>query len=210
MNCQKIRHKAVGFRLVMDDARKTNCAKPIARQWCSWLALTHTIEKRKSVGRMAKQKRSPTGHAETRSPPAVASACSSSAQLTNALLQVAEHVVGLRFDCLGKGSVHTLGLGVELSLAGLILCGIHLCYLFFRLVAMPCGRGRPAALHAGQTVEIPTVQRLRVVWPCVAGCRDTVSGSRWTKMPHLKRPVVSRQAARIAGWADLISGRPGL
>jgi hypothetical protein len=30
-------------------------------------------------------------------------------KLTNALLQVAEHVVGLRFDCLGKGSVDTLG-----------------------------------------------------------------------------------------------------
>ena len=140
--------------------------------------------------------------------PRPASARRVGGKLTNALLQVAEHVVGLRFDCLGKGSVDTLGLGVELSLAGLNLCGIHLCYLFFRLVAMPCGRGRPAALHAGQTVEIPTVQRLRVVWPCVAGCRDTVSGSRWTKMPHLKRPVVSRQAARIAGWADLISGRP--
>jgi hypothetical protein len=139
--------------------------------------------KEKSVGLMAKQEQSPTGHAETRSPPAVASACSSSAQLTNALLQVAEHVVGLRFDCLGKGSVDTLGLGVELSLADLNLCGIHLCYLFFRLVAMPCGTGLPAVLHAGQTVEIPTVQRLRVVWRCVAGCRDTVNGSRWKGCP---------------------------
>jgi len=52
--------------------------------------------------------------------------------------------LGLRFDCLGKGSVDTLGLGVELTLAGLNLRGIHLCYLFFRLVAMPCDRGLPA------------------------------------------------------------------
>ena len=71
--------------------------------------------------------------------------------------------------------------------AALNLCGIHLCYLFFRLVAMPCDRGLPAALHGGQTVEIPAVQRLRVVWRCVAGCRDTVGGSRWKKMPHLRR-----------------------
>jgi hypothetical protein len=46
MNCQKIRHKAVGFRLVMDDARKTNYTKHIARQLFSWLSFTHTIEKR--------------------------------------------------------------------------------------------------------------------------------------------------------------------
>ncbi len=42
-------------------------------------------------------------------------------KLTNALLQVAEHVVGLRFDCLGKGSVHTLGQFVRYSFVLLVL-----------------------------------------------------------------------------------------
>lgn len=68
--------------------------------------------KEKSVGRMAKQAiaNGPRGNkVPTSSGLGLLQLGAVGGKLTNALLQVAEHVVGLRFDCLGKGSVDTLG-----------------------------------------------------------------------------------------------------
>jgi hypothetical protein len=115
--------------------RKSNYAKPIARQWVSWLSFTHTIEREnRCAGWLNKAiANGPRGNkVPTSSGLGLLQLGAIVGKLTNALLQVAEHVVGLRFDCLGKGSVDTVGLGVELSLADLNLFGIHLCYLFFR------------------------------------------------------------------------------
>ena len=127
-------HKTVGFHLVMNDAQVQLCETYCASIVFVVIIYSYNRRENRCAGWLNKAiANGPRGNkVPTSSGLGLLQLGAIVGKLTNALLQVAEHVVGLRFDCLGKGSVDTVGLGVEPSLADLNLCGIHLCYLFFR------------------------------------------------------------------------------